>query len=823
MALEEYKRKRDFRKTPEPVPDSAAGVNGHSYLIQKHNATRLHYDFRLELDGVLLSWAVTKGPSRNPSDKRLAVRTEDHPVSYGSFEGTIPEGEYGGGTVMLWDRGTWEPKGDPHEGLTKGHLAFSLHGERLQGAWNLVRMHGNRNGHRENWLLIKQKDSQALDSPHSSHFLESENTSVTTGRSMDEIAVDTPASDVHVNGHRHKSKTLTQLVKKYPRVQLATLVDWPPPGNDWLHEVKFDGYRLLGYLADGQVLLQTRNENDWTQKFPSVRASLSKLKAKSAVLDFEAVALDRVGRSDFQTLQQALGEGGERQRIQGFVFDLLYLDGRDLSRRPLIERKRQLEHLLKKSQDSRFLHYSDHVVGQGKQVIEKSCAMGLEGVVSKMVDAPYLSGRQRNWLKSKCIKRQEFVIIGYTAAKKGNRAIGALHLGYNQNGHLQYAGKVGTGFGMRDADELYEKLAKLETKHLPVEHLPRNRLSGAHWVKPSLLCEVAFTEWTSDGYIRHPSFQGLREDKPAQEVKKENPVIVHSPRRDSSGRNQRISAGGVNISHPERVLFEGIGFTKGDLANYYAIVAAHVLEDIKGHPVSLLRCPEGTEGQCFFQRSPGTGLGPDVHSFHWKNKGRRYEYIYIEDEKGLLELIQMGTIELHPWGACADNIDHPDRLIFDLDPDKGVHVEALKLSVQDLRQRLKRRGLESFLKCTGGKGLHVSVPLVPKYSWKQVKGFCEEIASEMVKEAPSAYVATMSKAKRKGKIFVDYFRNDYTATAIADFSVRARPGAPVAVPLDWSELKKLRAPNQFSTKDVLARLKKTRPDSSRFKPQKLPL
>jgi bifunctional non-homologous end joining protein LigD len=816
MALQQYKQKRDFRKTPEPPPGKPVSRNGFSYLIQKHDATRLHYDLRLELDGVLLSWAVTKGPSLNPSDKRLAVRTEDHPLSYGKFEGTIPKGQYGGGTVMLWDVGSWKPKGDPHQGLKKGHLGFILHGDRLKGGWDLVRMHGD--GNRENWLLIKGKDGEARSMGEAGKFLEKEASSVTTHRSMDEIAADAPP----VVKETGISMALAQLMNQYAGVQLATLVKTPPEGDQWLHEIKFDGYRLLAFFTDDQVLLRTRNGNDWTHKFPALYASVAKLKCKSAVLDMEAVILDHAGKSNFHALQQALGEGGSRQSIEGYVFDLLYLNGHDMAGEELSTRKKVLEALLKKSRKGSKLHYSDHVAGHGAEMIAKSCSMGLEGIVSKLRSAPYRTGRQDSWLKCKCLKRQEFVILGYTAARKGSRAIGALHLGYHDKGKMNYAGKVGTGFGMKDAKDLYERLVQLKADKPAVDNLPRSILKAAHWVRPELLGEVSFTEWTEDGHIRHPSFQGLRGDKKPQDVMMEKPVALKKSGSDTKKRD-RIDVLGVSITHPGRVVFEDIGVTKGELAEFYGAVSPWILKDISGHPVTLLRCPEGTSGDCFYQRNPGTGLGHDVKTFHWKHNGKSYEYLYIESAKGLIELAQMGAIEIHPWGARTDQIDYPDRLVFDLDPDEKIQFGAVKLAARDLQRRLKSRGLHSFVKCTGGKGLHVSVPLAGKDKWADVKAFCETVAEEMVKDVPSAYIATMSKAKRKGKIFVDYFRNDYTATAIADYSVRARPGAPVAVPLEWKELDKLRAANQFSMRDVLKRLNKRSPDPDRYeRRQRLP-
>ena len=559
------------------------------------------------------------------------------------------------------------------------------------------------------------------------------------------------------------------------------------------------------------------------------------------------MVLDSAGKSSFQAMQQALGEGGNRQSIQGYVFDLLYLDGKDVAGQPLTARKKALEFLLKKSTNSNYLRYSDHVAGHGAEMIAKSCSMGLEGIVSKLANSPYHPGRQESWLKAKCLKRQEFVIIGYTAARKGSRAIGALHLGYNDKGRMKYAGKVGTGFSMKDAQDLYNRLAKLTTDAPAIEHLPRSILKTAHWVKAALLCEVAFTEWTADGHIRHPSFQGMREDKEPKGVTLEKPKsvtkvepknalsnvasknVTHKKAASSDGASKAASPSGkfevlgVTISHSDRPIFKDPPVTKGELAEFYAAASHWVLKDIAGHPVSLLRCPEGTSGDCFYQRGPGNGLGPDVKPFRWKHKGKSHEYLYIENEKGLIEFVQMGAIELHPWGAPVNSIDYPDRLIFDLDPDEQVPFEAVKLAARDLRRRLKAKGLESFLKCTGGKGLHVTVPLAEKDNWEKVKSFGAAVAEEMVQDVPEAYVSTMSKAKRRGKIFVDYFRNDYTATSIADFAVRARPGAPVAVPLEWKELGTLRSANQFTIRDVLKRLKKLPPEPGRYdKRQKLP-
>jgi bifunctional non-homologous end joining protein LigD len=815
MALEEYRRKRDFKKTPEPAPGAVTARTGKlSYLIQKHDATRLHYDFRLELDGVLLSWAVTKGPSLNPSDKRLAVRTEDHPLSYGSFEGTIPKGEYGGGTVMLWDTGTWEPIDDPHAALKKGHLAFILHGERLKGRWDLVRIRGGIRGDekRENWLLIK-KDDESAKEKGGEKFLEGLGSSVTTGRSMEEIAAGEKIAP------KRAGKGLEQLMRKYPEVELATLVDAPPEGVDWLHEIKFDGYRLLGFVSGGVARLRTRNGKDWTERFPSLAAALGRLKVEDAVVDMEAVILDAQGKSSFQELQAALGVGGNTAKIIGYAFDLLYVDGKDLTKLPLSERKQKLEQILQSARQEK-LRYSAHVEGQGAEMFAQACEKGLEGIISKVAKSPYVAGRQRTWLKIKCTLRQEFIIVGFSDARTGDRALGALYLGYRKGGSLLYAGKVGTGFTMESARDLAGRLRALAVVR-PV--LTREETPGlsmgewreVHWVKPTLLCEVTFTEWTEDGHIRHPSFQGLREDKDAAEVKKEVPV-------KAKVNEGPLMVGGIRITHPDRVISETGHVTKGEVAEYFATVAPLILPQIARHPLSLLRCPTGVDGECFFQRNPGKGLGPDIRTFDFQHKGKKYEYLYIEDEKGLIEVIQMGSIELHPWGATVDSIDYPDRMIFDLDPAPELPFEAVKLAAQDLRRHLESKGLESVLKCTGSKGLHVTVPLAAKDKWAEVKAFAGSVADEMVAATPEAYVATMSKAKRAGKIFIDYFRNDYTATAIADYSVRARPGAPVALPIEWKELKTLKSASQFTIQEVMKRMGKGVKAPGAPKRQRLP-
>jgi bifunctional non-homologous end joining protein LigD len=617
---------------------------------------------------------------------------------------------------------------------------------------------------------------------------------------------------------------MTKLSRRYADVQLATLVDTPPQGEEWIHEIKLDGYRLLGYLEDRNVTLMTRNGNDWTARFPSIVASMLKLKAKSAVIDMEAVMMQESGRTSFQALQNALGDGGAVEKITAYVFDLLFLDGKDVAALAQTERKSRLEALLKKSKAAKALTYSQHLQGDSARILTQSCKLGLEGIISKVANAPYRTGRQKSWLKSKCITRQEFVILGFSGPKKGQRAIGALYLGYLKNGKMSYAGKVGTGFTMQSAKEIHKRLLTLETSTPAIGEFPRSEQRFVRWVKPSVLCEVAFVEWTQEGLIRHGSFQGLREDKKPKEVSRETPLPIEqvtkklkSPPSATPTANFKVD--GIKISHAERVIDEKSGTTKGELAQYYAAVAPFMMRSISAHPLTVIRCPEGVGGEIFYQRNPGRGLGPDVvpFSWHYDEKNKDYDYFYIKKPAGLIEMVQMNAIEFHPWGTRFNKMDFPDRAIFDLDPDTRVPFEAVKLGAVDLKGRLEALGLKCFLKCTGGKGLHVIVPLAEKDRWPEVKAWCSSVAHQMAEDTPQAYVATMSKAKRTGRIFIDYFRNDYTATAVADFSVRARPGLPAAVPLEWRELKPLNSSSQFSVSDVLRRIGKGAPSDERYR------
>ncbi len=827
--LQRYHAKRDFSQTAEPE-GRVGKARGHRYLIQKHAATRLHYDFRLELDGVLKSWAVTKGPSLDPVDKRLAVEVEDHPLDYGDFEGTIPMGQYGGGTVMLWDTGTWEPVGDPHDGLRKGKLVFQLHGERLTGEWTLVRMHGREGDRgRNNWLLIKHHDAIAHEGDHDA-LLGENATSIASGRTMEEIAEG--STEWKGGKSRRKAAAPDEKTLKKARAadasredvsmslafiepELATLADEMPSGANWVHEVKFDGYRTVALIENGQARLLTRTGLDWTPKFQAIADELAKLPVKSAILDGEIVALDEKGASSFKALQDEL-HLGRSANLQYYIFDLMRLDGDDTTGLDLLTRKAKLKTLLDGFKSDRVL-YSEHF-SYDSDVLEHVCSLEYEGIISKRADASYASGRNRNWLKVKCHKRQEFVIGGYTEPKGGGRGIGALLLGYYAEEALKYAGKVGTGFDNETSMEVRRKLDALMQKSTAFDTVPADSKRGATWVRPDLVCEVEFTEWTPDGRLRHPSFQGLRDDKPADEVGRDKPVHVTKAMSDPkpekpapaaatkrSGKDAEV--GGIRISHPDRIIYPDTDIAKLDLAQYYHAVADTIVPYIADRPLSMVRCPEGIGEQCFFQRHIAREQSPYLFDTGIQVKGRNEDYLMIKDAKGLITLVQWGVIELHPWGCKADKPDVPDKIIFDLDPDPEVSWSQVLKGVAEVRDRMSEFGLKSFLKTTGGKGLHVVVPLTRQYTWPTIKAFARAIAQSMEHDAPDRYIANMSKEKRKGRIFVDYLRNELTATAVAPYAVRARPGATVATPLDWSELKPSLDPRAFTIATVPQRLK----------------
>jgi len=869
MSLARYRKMRDFTATREPAGKPRA-KHGFSYVIQKHAASHLHYDFRLELDGVLLSWAVPKGPSLDPSVKRLAMQTEDHPVEYGGFEGTIPEGEYGGGTVMVWDRGTWEPEGDPERAYRAGRLNFRLHGEKLSGGWHLVRTSRGDEKKRA-WLLFKATDDEAR--PGDSSLLEEQPNSVLTGRDLSEIAAGKAKKKVRAAklvktskkaaprrpapAQKASAKTASSEKKRrtapgsppipgalrapMPReveAELATLVKEPPSGDDYIHEVKFDGYRVLACVDAGAVRLLTRGGEDWTDRMPDLAAALKKLKLDSAIFDGELVALDEKGVSDFQLLQNSFS-GKAVAPLAYYAFDLLYLDGFDLRPAELLARKEALRAVCEKQpKAANFLRYSDHVIGQGAEFMARAKELGLEGIVSKRATSSYHAGRGKDWQKSKTSARQEFVIVGYTDPGGSRPHLGALLLGVRKNSNVVYSGRVGTGFNERSLKDLKSRLSPLEIRTPKLDNAPRGaELRGVHWVKPQLVAEVAYTGITHDGLLRHPTFKGLREDKPAREVVLEQAVASRtrggkSPRAPAghSARTKRtVSQGRPStapaLSHPDKVLYPELGLTKQDLADYYQLVQGVMLPHVVNRPLTLVRCPEGRNKQCFFQKHPGDSLAEGLKRVTVKSSDGNAEYAAIEDERGLSALVQMGVLEVHIWGALADDSERPDRLVFDLDPDAGMPFSEVISGAHAVRALLEELGLKSWLKTSGGKGLHVTVPIVSEHGWDEIKAFCQHVAQELTRRAPERYVATMSKAKRRGKIFVDYLRNARSATFIAPYSPRAREGAPVAMPITWEELTPKFGPERFTISTTAQRLRarKLDPFASLLKSrQKLP-
>ncbi|MEK1931420.1 MAG: DNA ligase D [Pararhizobium sp.] len=842
-SLTEYNGKRDFTKTSEPMGAARRSKSGNLFLIQKHDATRLHYDFRLEWKGVLKSWAVTRGPSPNPEDKRLAVRTEDHPLAYGDFEGSIPKKQYGGGTVMLWDTGWWEPDDDPDEGLKEGKLKFHLHGQRLHGGWALMRMKPREAEKRENWLLIKEDDENA--NPDGESVLADNMKSIKTSRAMEEIASGRGEKKAHVwqsnrsaaenvragavaaeeKPSRRSATMQTGKKPAFQKPQLATLVSEAPAGEDWLNEAKFDGYRLMIAIGQGGVTCFTRTGLDWTEKFPDIVEGFSDLDCKSALIDGEAVAVSGEG-SKFSALQKALKSGGE---TRFYAFDLLHLNGKDLRKKPLIERKRALKTLIETLGGSRSVQYSEHVQGKGEKVFQAMCRAGQEGIIAKRADAHYREGRVGNWLKIKCTKRQEFVIGGYSPSDKRGRAFASLLVGAYQDGKFVYQGRVGTGFDEETMEDLASRFAKLKIDKPAFDAVPREIARGAVWLTPTLVAEIDFTEFTDDGHIRHGAFEGLREDKEATAVtlESEKPVsttsaekkaaklkalsgVTASASKTTPKRKETDAEGdvlGIRISHADRLLFSDPDITKIDLARYYGVVADRMLPFAAKHPASILRCPQGPDRQCFYQKHAGDGFPDDIHQVPIEESdGDIANYLYVDDARGLIAAVQMGTIEFHIWGSTVDKLDAADRLVFDLDPDPSVTFETVKTAAVDLRKTLDDIGLKSLALVSGGKGIHVIVPLSRDSPWEDAKAFAKALSVKIADQDPDHYIATMSKVKRKGRIFIDWLRNERGATAVAPYSIRARKSGPVATPVTWEELTGLDAANTFHIPDILGRI-----------------
>jgi bifunctional non-homologous end joining protein LigD len=847
--LARYRSMRDFKITAEPSGGHSSKKlpGGLPFCVQKHAASHLHYDFRLGWNGVLKSWAVAKGPSYFPGDKRLAVQVEDHPMEYGGFEGIIPQGQYGGGTVMLWDQGTWEPQAghtDVDAGLRDGSLKFLLHGHKLDGKWALIRMGGKwQKEKKPNWLLIKEHDEferAESDTP----VTEAEPNSVITGRSIDEIAhqedhvwnsKDTrsgskawfrqePRETKPKRAVRVSDKDLQKGVKDLPEErqpafiepQLATMGEIPPSGSDWLHELKLDGYRIQARKDGSKVQMLTRKGLDWTSRMRGIADEIATLSVEKVSLDGELVVVAPNGTTSFADLQASMQEG-TKNKLTYFAFDLLHLDGKNTRNLPLKKRKELLRSVLTGSDEER-VRVSEHIESGGAELLQEACKLQAEGIISKQAAGKYISGRGRDWLKAKCLHEQEFVVGGFTLPANGIHGVGALLLGYYKNGKLIYAGRTGTGFTQKTHRMVRDRLDELAAHSSPFAALPGDARRDAHWVKPEMVVQVRFATWTADDLVRQAAFLGVREDKPAGEVTREEPETSIGPRRSRSKAAEHSSAvrvaakqparkgkaeeGGhapVRLTHADKILDEASGITKQMLADYYWTLADHMLPHIADRPLSLVRCPEGAGKPCFFQKHVNAMLPEGIGGIDIADKKGKVEpYITLNSAEALAGLAQMGVLEVHPWGSRNEDLEHPDRLIFDLDPDETLPWKEIVDSAIEVKDLLKQLGLESFVKTTGGKGLHIVAPIKPKYGWSEIKEVARQIVMSMESAAPDRYLTKMTKSARKGKIYLDYLRNERGATSVAPYSPRARVGAAVSMPLNWSELKKMKERPSFS-------------------------
>ena len=814
MKLTEYQKKRDFSQTREPRGQGDARTTGHLYVMHKHAASRLHYDLRLELDGTLKSWAVPKGPSLDPAEKRLAVQVEDHPLEYGAFEGTIPEGEYGGGTVMLWDQGTWEAEGDPAHDFPKGKLSFRLHGEKLRGSWALARMKDKDGTPSKNWLLIKHKDAEAVGEARY-RVVEEEPLSVITHRTMAEIAAEQGRS-APATGQVPDPARLPN-ARKAPQPesfspQLATLVDEPPAGEAWLHEIKLDGYRILTKIEAGRVTLLSRSGREWTGRFPAVVEALVPLPVQQAILDGEIVVLRPDGTSDFQALQELLQGGRQAGPVVYYLFDLPHCNGYDLTGSPLWERKHLLQSLLARmAPASTIIRFSDHIKSRGTEVYHQACLLAAEGIVSKQAAALYEQKRSRSWLKSKCRQRQELVIGGWTDPTGSRLGFGALLLGYYDAGELVFAGRVGTGFTASTLQQLTGRLREIEQDSPPFRPPPAGaEARGMHWVRPELVAEVEFREWTRENLLRQAAFKGLREDKDASEIVREAPTVgpgrepLSRPGGPPAARGSVVA--GVRVSHPDKILYPEQGVSKRALADFYATIADFILPHVIHRPLTLLRCPDGREGGCFYQKHLKEAIPPTLRTIPIREKETMAEYLVIDDLRGLISLVQLGVLEIHPWGSRETDLERPDILTFDLDPGPGLGWPEVIEGARLLRQRLEGLGLTSFVKTSGGKGLHLVVPIEPQVGWAEAKAFARAVALDMVRLRPDRFTAEIRKVKREGRILIDYLRNGRGATTVAAYSTRAGAGAPVSTPIRWDELDRTMTADRYRIDNLPKRL-----------------
>ncbi len=805
--LDAYRRKRDFARTAEPAGRPPTAAEGQRYVMHKHAASHDHFDLRLERDGVLMSWALPKGPSLASGEKRLAVEVEDHPLEYGDFEGTIPKGQYGGGTVMLWDTGTWEVTGKNGA----DHIDIALHGQKLTGNWTLVRTRPKPGAPPRNWLMIRR--GREPISARRAH-----QRSVASGRTMAEIARGAPevaeqpaklaASDIPGAQRRAMPKALAP--------QLATLASTAPDGEDWIHEIKYDGYRMLAHLDRGSVRLLSRNGLDWTRRFPLQAEALKDLPAQRAILDGEMVSLTSDGTSSFGELQEALSAG----RTTGLVFqlfDLPYLNGYDLAASPLMERKRALRSMLESVDldPGGVLRYSDHVVGKGHAFHEHACAMGLEGIIAKRNDAPYVSRRTTTWHKIKCTRHAEFVVGGYTAPSGARQGFGSLLLGAHEDEDFRYAGRVGTGFDNRQLTTIHHLLRQMTLEDSPFSDAVLNA-GSATWVRPELVVEVEYAERTRKGRLRHPTFRGIREDRNPDEITMTEPQLstprtTASPappathhRAPSSGSGPAVE--GIRISSPDRVVYPGQGITKLALAEFYAEIQDWLMPWMANRLLSLVRCPDGRGKFCFYQKHLAESQAPKVPRQRFRESKGDTKYVHIQSIAHVIALVQSGVLEFHVFGSQVKDVEHPDLLVFDLDPAPGVAWSVVLRTARELKERLTGLGLPPFLRTTGGKGVHLVVPIRPAADWNEAKAFARALAAQHAADDPKHLTTALSRAKRTGKIYIDYLRNGRGATAIASYSTRARPGAPVAVPIRWSELTPRLRPDRYTVGNLRRRL-----------------
>lgn len=793
--LLEYKEKRNFENTLEPQGTTEENEETLNFVVQHHIARKDHYDFRLEWSGVLLSWAVPKGPSYNTREKRLAVQVEDHPLDYRNFEGTIPKGEYGGGVVMLWDEGAWEPYGNVDEGLHKGELKFELHGRRMKGKWALIRLKDKPGETKDNWLLLKEKDEYAKTSDGISEFI----TSVRTGRTMEEIK----------NG---EAKKFTPNPFDRVDVQLAKLVNEVPEGEDWIYEMKYDGYRIIAFVEGNNVRLITRNGNDYQKRFHDIAFSLIDwAKGRSMVLDGEMVITDSSGKTDFQALQNYM-KNAKSQKLTYIVFDLLALDGVDLRRYSLIERKEKLEDLMKDAPVN--LYYSSYIKGKGKESFAASCEAGMEGIVGKKIDSIYSGTRNGDWVKMKCEKRQEFVIGGYTISDNRVNGISSLLLGVFENDNLVYSGRAGTGMSENDMKVLKAEFSNIERIDSPFKDIPKSRSKEKiTWLEPVLVAEIKFGEWTKENLLRQASFKGLRTDKNPKEIKRENSdnetlsyLSTSNVERTIVGNTNSVIIGGIKISNPDKVLYEDPVITKSDVVRYYEKVLPRMLPYVSHRILTTLRCPKGISQTCFYKKHPASESKGIIIFPIANGKGEEENYFYVENGYGILSEVQMGTLEFHTWGSSVGNIEKPDMMVFDLDPDEGMELSRVRQGVLDVRNILNELSLNAYLKTSGGKGYHVVVPLKPSVNWDTFHDFARRVAEVMEQKWPDRYTSNVRKASRKGKIFIDWIRNGRGATSIAPYSLRGRKGAKVSMPIQWEELDTV-APDSIDMEEALLRIK----------------